>query len=388
MMTFRSKSPEKALAEFHRISTQYGHKRIYAVDNIISIRYFKEVLPHLVGSGLDIFYETKSNLTEKEVQALRLAGVHNIQPGIEGLSTPILDLMRKGVKGYQNVELLKWCATYGVLPTWFYLFGFPHEPIQPYFEDAELMKLLVHLPPPKNPNPLVLDRFSPTYSNREELGLKRVRPTQTTSLAYSGLSEEERSKISYHFDFELPQGSDYSYANALWDSVLFWQYHFGRGARLYQFEGAHSTLVVDSRSETVRTWLITGLAHRVHRALRNAHFLDALGEILAAEAQTGGDGHIDMRELQLTMVASRLDAQPIEGTDLETVLAELRKQQLVVQMDGRYLALAVDCMRAQVAEKLGLSEFALRRDAPIPARPRANVSFPRRGRLPVLAQGT
>ena len=105
-----------------------------AVDNILDMRYFRDVLPQLRERqlGLTLFYETKANLTKEQVKLLRDAGVLAIQPGVESLSTHVLQLMRKGVTALQNIQLLKWCRQYGVTVAWNLLYGFPGETAADY----------------------------------------------------------------------------------------------------------------------------------------------------------------------------------------------------------------------------------------------------------------
>ncbi len=246
-MTFRSKSPGRAVSELRQISRAYRTKRICAVDNIINNKYFRDVLPRIEADGFEMFYETKSNLKEAEVRQLARSGVTQCQPGVEGLSSEILALMRKGVKGYQNVELLKWCATYHVIPTWFYLYRFPHEPHEPYWRDIGLMDRLVHLPPPRSPNPVTIDRYSPLFTHHEQFGLTDLRPWEQSSIAYRGLPSDQVFNISYHFQAELPQGSHLPYVRPLWTGVLNWHHHHSRGARFFQFEARGGTLLVDTR---------------------------------------------------------------------------------------------------------------------------------------------
>ena len=105
-----------------------------AVDNILDMRYFRDVLPQLRDRqlGFTLFYETKANLTKEQVKLLRDAGVLAIQPGVESLSTHVLQLMRKGVTALQNIQLLKWCKQYGVTVAWNLLYGFPGETAADY----------------------------------------------------------------------------------------------------------------------------------------------------------------------------------------------------------------------------------------------------------------
>jgi ribosomal peptide maturation radical SAM protein 1 len=362
-MSFRSKSPQRAVSEFRRLRDEYDQRNIFAVDNIISRRYFREVLPELEGDGLHIFYETKANLSEAEVGQLSRAGVGMIQPGIEGLSSEILSLMKKGVKGFQNIELLKWCATFKVQPVWFYLYRFPYEPHEPYWRDIKLSTRLAHLPPPRNPNPVVIDRYSPLFTKSTEFGLTNLRPSGGAAIYYEGLSAQELFDISYHFDADLPQGNEMPYEVPLWRAILTWNYEHGRGARFYQFQADHTTLLIDSRGETMRAWLLMGAGHVIHNMLRKAQPLE---KIAGAFRRTGmieeepGD-QLSLADLQLTYLAGQLGAvaisPPKSEADLEPFLRELDEHWIVVEIDERWLALAVDCTDTSEAARLGLEQF-------------------------------
>ncbi len=118
LMSYRAKSPRRALHEITHLVRRYPHAGIQAVDNILDPRYFDFLIPELAKLRIkgEFFYETKSNLTKDQVRKLRRAGITRIQPGIESLSDPVLRLMRKGVTALQNVQLLKWCRELGVEP--------------------------------------------------------------------------------------------------------------------------------------------------------------------------------------------------------------------------------------------------------------------------------
>src|SRR5439155_6118718 len=134
---------------------------ISAVDNIIDMRYYRDVLPRLKELDLDValFYETKANLRKEQVRLLREAGITRIQPGIESLSTNVLRLMGKGVTALQNIQLLRWCAEFGVHPGWNLLAGFPGEDPADYARQAAIVPLLTHLVPPQGVGEVRLDRF-------------------------------------------------------------------------------------------------------------------------------------------------------------------------------------------------------------------------------------
>ncbi len=128
-MAFRAKSAERVLAEVERQVALYGVRHIQAVDNIISHDYFRTLLPMLKERqlGVTFFYEIKSNLRRDQIQLMREAGILAVQPGIESLSSHVLKLMKKGVTGIQNIQLLKWCREYGIEVAWNLLYGFPGE---------------------------------------------------------------------------------------------------------------------------------------------------------------------------------------------------------------------------------------------------------------------
>lgn len=357
-MSFRAKSPARALAEYEELSSVYGVTDFCAVDNIISRDYFRSVLPALEGRGWDIFYETKANLSEQDVAQLARAGVGQIQPGIESLSTEILRLMKKGVKGIQNVALLKWCAQHGVEPIWFMLYRFPHESHAPYLRDIALIPRLYHLPPPKNPNPVLIDRYSPLFMGREEIGLTNVRPTGRVGVSYRGLNERERFDISYHFDAELPQGRELPYEVPLWEAVLGWNYQQARGAQFLQFRTTATTVLVDTRREgSRRIYVLTGTAHLVHSFMRQAAFPRSI----AAHLRETPLPEPGLDDLLLANVAGMLDAHSIAGptdeADLPRFLAELDDAWIVLEMDGRWMSLSIDGVDPAQVEALGLTPF-------------------------------
>jgi ribosomal peptide maturation radical SAM protein 1 len=105
---YRSKSPDRVLAELHKLQDRYQIGDFEAVDNILDMGYYKTLLPALADDGRQrrIFYEIKANLNRAQVQALVRAGVTWVQPGIESLHSDVLKLMDKGLQGWQNVQLL------------------------------------------------------------------------------------------------------------------------------------------------------------------------------------------------------------------------------------------------------------------------------------------
>ena len=198
-MSFRSKSPERALQEFNELASRYKVPRFMVVDNIIDMGYFNSVLPSLsdLQAPYKLFYETKSNLKRAQVEALHKAGIIWIQPGIEGFHDDLLRLMAKGNKGMMNLQLLKYTREFGMHTTWLLLFGFPGEEDSWHAEVAAWLPLVVHLQPPRCIGRVLFDRFSVYHSDPDRFGI-RLEPAP----AYSGIypiSPEALGDMAYFF---------------------------------------------------------------------------------------------------------------------------------------------------------------------------------------------
>ena len=131
---------------------------------------------------------------------LARGGVRRIQPGIESLSTAILNLMRKGVTGIKNVRLMKWAAYYGIGISWNLLLGFPGETQADYDQQLGLMKRLSHLPPPTGAFRISLQRFSPNFTQATAMGFDDVRPLESYSYIYPKYIDTRR--IAYFFEYD------------------------------------------------------------------------------------------------------------------------------------------------------------------------------------------
>ncbi|MCA8948879.1 MAG: RiPP maturation radical SAM C-methyltransferase, partial [Planctomycetes bacterium] len=202
-MAFRSKSQDRVVDELLDLSDRHRVLEVTVVDNILDQRYFDSALPRLARAGLDLdlFYQTKANLSIAHLGALRDAGVRRIRPGIESLSTPQLRRMRKGVTALQNVRLLKWCAELGIRVAWNLLYGLPGEQAEESAAMAELIPLLVHLDPPAL-SPLTLDRFSPYFANPEAFGIE-LRGAPGHQRVLHDVDDRTHSALAWTFDFRL-----------------------------------------------------------------------------------------------------------------------------------------------------------------------------------------
>ncbi len=319
-LAYRSKSAPRALAELDDLRARYPQRRIQVVDNILDMKYFADFLPALAAqeSPPELFYEVKANLRKDQIELLRRAGVTRIQPGIESLSDSVLQTMRKGVSGLQNVRLLKWCLELGVQPGWLFLWGFPGEEESEYERMARWMPLLSHLPPPHLGQRVRADRFSPSYENGEELGFLNLRPAPAYPYAFP-LPASSLAELAYTFDYDYADGRDvHSYTRPVAAAIEGWRGDHEESALVW-IDKDDGALVWDSRPIATRP------LHQLDAAQRD--LLAACDDIRSAA---------QLETLLAESARAGRSTQP-----LDRVLTPLLDDGLVLEDGGRYLALPI-----------------------------------------------
>ena len=202
-MQFRAKSPEQVSQELDYLSSRYETTRFRMVDNIIDMKYIDGLFGKFAQAhfDLDVFMETKSNLTKRQIQTLAQGGVKCMQPGIESLSTAQLKEMDKGVSPLQNIQCLKWSRYYNIDISWNILLGFPQETDEDYQRQIEMIPSLLHLQPPESTGKLWLERFSPYFMRPEHYGIRITGPDSAYGYVYDE-RKVDLNKIAYDFEYE------------------------------------------------------------------------------------------------------------------------------------------------------------------------------------------
>jgi ribosomal peptide maturation radical SAM protein 1 len=318
-MRFRSKSPERAFSEMQHLSETYGVRKVECVDNILDPRYIATLFPRLASSDLDLdlFYEVKANLRLDQLSVLRAGGMRSIQPGIESFSTAVLQLMRKGVSGSQNIQLLRWCEELDINVAWNLLGGFPGEPVEEYTRMARIIPLLVHLQPPTSCGKFRLDRFSPHFTHPETLGVKGIRPMPAYYYVFP-LGRRDLFRLAYYFDFDHADGRDPdTYIGRVGQAVEKWWSCRAPGqpanVRLDAVEHDGALLITDTRPCAVAR------EHRLEQLSSRLYNLCDSGQKLETLVRKSGAS-------EATVQAS---------------VQELTAKNLMVELDHQYLSLAV-----------------------------------------------
>ena len=318
-MTFRSKSADRAYAELKSLSEIYPGSPIQVVDNILDLKYFDTLLPALARSTLtlNLFYETKANLKKEQIRTLRAAGVKSIQPGVENFSNQVLKLMKKGVSGLQNIQLLKWCKQFDVEPHWNFIFGFPGESPAEYYRMADMVPLLAHLPAPKGIAPIRLDRFSPNFVDAAAFGFTNLRPLAPYHFIYD-FPEQALHNLAYYFAYDYARPMDVTtYVKRVEAALKAWR----AGARRYELlaidENDVLTLVDTRPASRAALTVLTGIDRDIYLACDSVTDADRVGRAL----ETGG------RTATREEILGRLAAMVDRG--------------VVIEDEHQFLALAV-----------------------------------------------
>jgi hypothetical protein len=125
--------------------------------------------------------------------------VRRLQPGLESLSSHVLQLMRKGVTAGQNVNLLRWARYYGIHVQWNLLWGFPGETEEDYVSQAAVLPHLVHLQPPEGATRIWLERFSPLFTEPGLMPLRSRAPEPTYEAVYP--KNVDLDRVAYFFEY-------------------------------------------------------------------------------------------------------------------------------------------------------------------------------------------
>ncbi len=207
VINFRQKSVDKVMTELRQLLARHPSCLVFMTDNIMPYAFFDTLVPQLADLAtesptLRIFYEQKANLSLRQVLALKKAGITFIQPGIESLSTSLLQRMGKGITASQNIALLRYARSVDIYLLWNLLWAFPGDQISEYEEMLTLLPLLHHLQPPRIFSGLSIDRFSAYFEHPETYGLSNIRPWPAYTMVLP--LEKDAAQLAFQFtaDYE------------------------------------------------------------------------------------------------------------------------------------------------------------------------------------------
>lgn len=173
-LKYRKKHSSTVLSQLDYVSRRYGVKAFNFMDYIMPREFLKTLMPQLaeLGKRYHLHYETKSNLSEEDIELCCRAGVRVLQPGIESFSSGVLRRMNKGVSAMQNVFTIFTMMKHGIHCFYNFLYGIPGETHDDYRNMVQLLPALYHLNPPENNLSVMMTRYSTITESPELFGGK------------------------------------------------------------------------------------------------------------------------------------------------------------------------------------------------------------------------
>ena len=340
-MSYRRKDPQRVFDEILELTSTNNCLNLFAADNILPLEYIQKLLPRIVEADLDlnVFYETKANLSRPQLELLASAGVLRIQPGIESFSTKLLAHMQKGITAIQNIQFIKWCWELGIMANYNLLYGFPGEEPAEYAPYPAIFRSLQHLEPPGYLIRVVYQRFSPYHFKKDQYGLELEADS-----AYRHLYPADKvslNQVAYFFQQPEDKCPDVSYINPVMDAFGVWSNLWKKVS--FSYSKGPGYLVLNDSRHLSESPLEAGAA--------TAYRQFTISEP-GASIYLFCDHHRSLSAI-CKMVGEKF-AGRYADKQVESLLKKFVARQFMFEEDGKYLALAVrnprNRSRASVAE--------------------------------------
>ncbi|MCP4152821.1 MAG: RiPP maturation radical SAM protein 1 [bacterium] len=249
---YRHKSATRARTELEGINSRYPEQRIIFIDKVMPGTYTEQLLPRLreQKTELNLAYELRPDIEPRELITLKEAGIHFIKPGIEALSTGILDLMNKGVTASQNIRLLKTARTLGIWVSWNLLWGIPGDRAEDYEETLRLLPLIRHFNPPDVFRHISLDRFSPYFEKPGRYNIENLRPWAAYNNVYPDWAVTRKTGYRFTGDYSCGAYEKPGLIREIAEMVQQWRKSW-KGTHLTLIPNAGYYILFDSRETEI-----------------------------------------------------------------------------------------------------------------------------------------
>ena len=113
---YRSKSPIQVVSEIDHLTTKHKTLSVAFMDNLFPVKTSREIFEQLgrLNKDFRFFGEMRASTPRRALEAMQAAGMHEVQIGIEALSTRLLKKLNKGTTAIQNLEIMKHCEDLGI----------------------------------------------------------------------------------------------------------------------------------------------------------------------------------------------------------------------------------------------------------------------------------
>jgi radical SAM superfamily enzyme YgiQ (UPF0313 family) len=177
---------------------------------------------------------------------LKSSRVNRIQPGIEALSTNLLDLIQKGITASHNILVLRNALSVGIFVYWYLLWGLPGDKAADYEETIRLLPLLRHLQPPAIFCHIRLERYSRYVESPGDYGIDNLRPWAVYNMVFPHWADVDKIAYRYTGEYRSESHDRPELMMELTKEVETWQKSW-REANLVIIPSADSYVINDTR---------------------------------------------------------------------------------------------------------------------------------------------
>lgn len=113
---YRTKHPAQVMPEIDHLTSKHRTLSVAFMDNLLPVKTSKKIFSMLADLHKDfrLFGEIRATTPVEVLQAMKSGGIHEVQIGIEAMSTSLLRKLNKGTTAIQNMEILKNCEALGI----------------------------------------------------------------------------------------------------------------------------------------------------------------------------------------------------------------------------------------------------------------------------------
>jgi len=172
---YRAKPSSQVIHEIDQLSDKHQSLSIAMTDNVLPSKTAVEMFAGLpsLKKDLRLFAEIRADTCLDELKTMKQAGVHEVQVGIEALSTRLLRKLHKGTSAIQNLEIMKHCEALGIHNRSNLIVYFPGSDDQDVAETLRVLEFAAAYRPLKVV-PFWLGLGSPVWRQPQNFGIKAV----------------------------------------------------------------------------------------------------------------------------------------------------------------------------------------------------------------------
>ncbi len=199
---YRAKKPMQAVSEIDHLTTKYKTLSVAFMDNLLPLKTSKDIFMRIGKLKKDflLFGEIRATTPRHILADMRIAGMKEVQIGIEALSTRLLRKLNKGTTAIQNIEIMKHCEALGISNSSNLILCFPGSDQEDVDETLRNLEFTLPFRPLKMVD-FWLGLGSPVWRHPEDFGIEAVFNHRN----YAGIFPLEVFK-SMHFSIQSYRG--------------------------------------------------------------------------------------------------------------------------------------------------------------------------------------